>query len=113
MSGFSDSLKILNQKSVSMADLSKVYKNVKGKIDGVTWQSVRAKASRPLLKELLKAKVVKTNEQRALMPDRYTRSSFCVISRTVQLGTRASNLSVPTRTFECLTNLKIKKNLTK
>ena len=63
MSGFSDSLKILNQKSVSMADLSKVYKNVKGKIDGVTWQSVRAKASRPLLKELLRAKVVKANEK--------------------------------------------------
>ena len=61
MSGFSDSLKILNQKSVSMADLSKVYKNVKGKIDGVTWQSDRAKASRPLLKELLRAKVVKAN----------------------------------------------------
>ena len=63
MSGLSDSLKILNQKSVSMADLSKVYKNVKGKIDGVTWQSVRAKASRPLLKELLRAKVVKANEK--------------------------------------------------
>ena len=63
MSGFSDSLKILNQKSVSMADLSKVYKNVKGKFEGVTWQSVKTKASRPLLKELLRSKINKANQK--------------------------------------------------
>ena len=63
MSGLSDSLKILNQKSVSMADLSKVYKNVKGKFEGVTWQSVRTKASRPLLKELLRAKIDKGKQK--------------------------------------------------
>ena len=40
MSGISDSLKILNQKSVSMADLSKVYKTLKGKFEGLTWQGV-------------------------------------------------------------------------
>ena len=63
MSGLSDSLKILNQKSVSMADLSKVYKNVKGKFEGVTWQSVRTKASRPILKELLRAKIDKGKQK--------------------------------------------------
>ena len=63
MSGFSDSLKILNQKSVSMADLSKVYKNVKGKFEGVTWQSVKTKASRLILKELLRAKLDKANQK--------------------------------------------------
>ena len=63
MSGLSDSLKILNQKSVSMADLSKVYKNVKGKFEGVTWQSVKTKASRPILKELLRAKIDKANKK--------------------------------------------------
>ena len=63
MSEFSDSLKILNQKSVSMADLSKVYKTVKGKFEGVTWQSVKTKASRPLLKELLRAKIDKANQK--------------------------------------------------
>ena len=63
MSGLSDSLKILNQKSVSMADLSKVYKNVKGKFEGVTWQSVKAKASRPLLKELLRTKIDRSNKK--------------------------------------------------
>ena len=59
MSKISESLKILSQNKVSMTDLSKVYKNVKGKIEGVTWQSVKSKASRPLLKELLRSKAMK------------------------------------------------------
>ena len=63
MHGFADSVKILDQKTVSMTDLSKVYKHVKGKIDGVTWESVRTKASRPLLKELLKGKILKSNQK--------------------------------------------------
>jgi len=63
MHGFADSVKILDQKTVSMTDLSKVYKHVKGKIDGVTWVSVRTKASRPLLKELLKGKILKSNQK--------------------------------------------------
>ena len=46
-----------------MADLSKVYKNVKGKLEGVTWQSVRTKASRPILKELLRAKIDKGKQK--------------------------------------------------
>ena len=65
MDGISESLKILNQKSVSMTDLSKVYRTLKGKIPGVTWQSVRTKASRPLLKELLKSKETKREAKKA------------------------------------------------
>ena len=45
MSKISESLKILSQNKVSMTDLSKVYKNVKGKIEGVTWQSVKSKSA--------------------------------------------------------------------
>ena len=63
MSKISESLKILSQNKVSMTDLSKVYKNVKGKIEGVTWQSVKSKASRPLLKELLRSKADATNKK--------------------------------------------------
>ena len=63
MTSYSESLKILNQKKVNMSDLSKVYKNVKGKIEGVTWQGVRTKASRPILKELLKSKIQDNNKK--------------------------------------------------
>ena len=63
MTSYSESLKILNQKKVNMSDLSKVYKNVKGKIEGVTWQGVRTKASRPILKELLKSKIQDSNKK--------------------------------------------------
>ena len=84
---------------------------------------------------------VETNEQRAFTSDRYTRSSFWVMSETGQVGTKSSNFycpnsyfwvfhwfefrkpfksgqnrrtfTVPTRTLECFTNLKTKKNLTK